>query len=1011
MFFALLFRSCFRPTIDPPPILDRGNPLWRNAHRGRFSSRGQQRSIRSWKLKVGTWNVSSLKHKKPEMVDEATKYHLDVVGLSSTKIKGNGIEELPQGWTLYYAGVDPSVRSQAGVGILTSPRLADSVVEWVPISSRVGLLRLHLPEGKNLAIVQAYAPNAVAEYTAFLDDLEQGFARVQASESLMLLGDFNAHVGSDTDTWHGVIGKHGAPDLNPSGELLLDFCANHALAIMNTFFEHRDLHKYTWYRDSLSQRSLIDFIMVSSDLKRRVMDVRVKRGAELSGADHHLVVASLRYSGREPARRRGQTVTRVRWEALQDRAVQDRMASQVAEQYIALPGVEADVETEWTLLKSAILGAAVSCCGLKRVGVTPGGHKRTPWWNQDVKRIVGEKKACFRQWLANKTPFTRSRYEESRRAAARAVAEAKVKAWEQFGEAMEGDYRGANKRFWQTVRRLRNPEGRTIQVIKDKNGNILKEVPAIADRWKEHFEELLNPATADPPIPELHFRAETKLAVEEVWQAVNRLKSGKAAGVDEIRPEMLKALGGEGIAWLTRVFQVAWDCGTVPDEWQTAVIVPIFKKGSRADCNNYRGISLLSLPGKVYAKVLESRIRGVIEPQISDEQCGFRGGRSTSDQVFILRQICEKAWEFALPVFMCFVDLEKAYDRVPRDKLWDCLREYGVDGELIRAIQSLYKRCSACVRINGCKSTRFPVGTGLRQGCVLSPLLFIVFMDRIMRRSRGPEGIAIGDVFVSSLQFADDLWMAASSAQDLQSSLDRVAAECEAAGMRISTSKTETLVLSRQPVDCNIQVSGSQIRQVEEFKYLGVLFASDGKQDREMDRRINQASAILCELGRMVISNRHLSKKARLSVYKSLYRSVLTYGHESWIMTERTRSRIQASEMRFLRKIEGVSRIDRIRNSTIRDALNIEPLLLWIEKSQLRWFGHVLRMPADRIARRIFEARPGGTRPVGKPRARWCDQVQKLCLRTGLTVAEIESTATDRGEWTRLLNCLPPQPN
>src|SRR5699024_12517514 len=89
---------------------------------------------------------------------------------------------------------------------------------------------------------------------------------------------------------------------------------------------------------------------------------------------------------------------------------------------------------------------------------------------------------------------------------------------------------------------------------------------------------------------------------------------GKAGGIDEIRPEMLKALDGIGAAWLTRIFQVAWDSGEVPLDWTTGVIVPIFKRGDKSDCNNYRGITLLSLPGKAYAKVLEARLRTVAEP-------------------------------------------------------------------------------------------------------------------------------------------------------------------------------------------------------------------------------------------------------------------------------------------------------------------------------------------------------------------------------------------------------------
>ncbi|VDP10576.1 unnamed protein product [Soboliphyme baturini] len=133
-----------------------------------------------------------------------------------------------------------------------------------------------------------------------------------------------------------------------------------------------------------------------------------------------------------------------------------------------------------------------------------------------------------------------------------------------------------------------------------------------------------------------------------------------------IPPEMLKALGGQGICWPTR---------------------------------------------KVYTKVL-----GIADLKIQEEQCGFLPRRSTSDHIFALRQIVEKSWEYAHPVHMCSVDLEKAYDRIPRNNLRTCLRAYGIDGQLLRGIQSLYFDRRCCVRVNGVKSKPFNVRTGLRQG-------------------------------------------------------------------------------------------------------------------------------------------------------------------------------------------------------------------------------------------------------------------------------------------------------
>ena len=280
-------------------------------------------------------------------------------------------------------------------------------------------------------------------------------------------------------------------------------------------------------------------------------------------------------------------------------------------------------------------------------------------------------------------------------------------------------------------------------------------------------------------------------------------------------------------------------------------------------------------------------------------------------------------------------------------------------------------RCTACVRINGVKSSSFTVGVRLRQGCVLSPLLFIIYMDRIVRCSRGLESVQIGDTTIARLLFADDLAILASSQEDLQRALERFAAECESAGMRISTTKTESMVFSRHPLDCTLYVNGVQIRQAQEFKYLGVMFTSDGRQDREIDRRINQASGVSRELWKTVVGNARLSQDAKLAVFKSLFRPILTYGQESWILTERTRSRVQAAEMRFLRRIAGVSRIDRIRNTDIREALNIEPLLLMVERQQLRWYGHVLRMPPERTARKVLLTAPDERRPIGRPRTTW----------------------------------------
>ncbi|KAI3352448.1 hypothetical protein L3Q82_005402 [Scortum barcoo] len=476
---------------------------------------------------------------------------------------------------------------------------------------------------------------------------------------------------------------------------------------------------------------MIDFVVVSSDLRPYVLDTRVKRGAELS-TDHHLVVSWLRWQRRKLDRPgRPKRIVRVCWERLAEPSVREVFNSHLRKSFSQIPREAGDIESEWTMFSASIVDAAVRSCGRKVSGACRGGNPPEPGGGHRNE------------------------------------------------EAGAGDS-----------------------------------------------------------------EVDSSITRAEVTEVVRKLLGGKAPGVDEIRPEYLKSLDVVGLSWLTRLCNIAWRLGTVPLEWQTGVVVvPLFKKGDRRVCSNYRGITLLSLPGKVYARVLERRIRPIVDPWIQEEQCGFRPGRGTVDQLYTLHRVLERVYG-SLPnqsVHMCFVDLEKAFDRVSLVVFCgECSASMGVRGPLLRAVRSLYDRSRSLVRIAG-----------------------------------------------------NDVVLLASSSQDLQHVLERFAAECEAAGMRISTSKSEAMVLDRKRVACPLRVGGEVLPQVEEFKYLGVLFTSEGKMEREIDRRIGAASAaVMRSVYRTVVVKKELSRKAKLSIYRSIYVPTLTYGHELWVMTERTRSQI-----------------------------------------------------------------------------------------------------------------------
>ena len=199
---------------------------------------------------------------------------------------------------------------------------------------------------------------------------------------------------------------------------------------------------------------------------------------------------------------------------------------------------------------------------------------------------------------------------------------------------------------------------------------------------------------------------------------------------------------------------------------------------------------------------------------------------------------------------------------------------------------------------------------------------------------------------------------------------------------------------------------------IEKFKYLGVAFTSDGRQDEELNTPVGKASAAMQALHYSVAIKQELSKKAKLSIFKAVLVPILTYGHESWVMTKTVRSQVQASEIRFLQKIEEVTLLNKGHGSEIRKSLNIEPLLLRIKRSQRRWLGHVSRMPQERFPKQALLAKANGRRPVGWPRTRWTDYNEDLGWnRLGLHPSEMMEVMEDREVWRLNLELLPPQPS
>ena len=178
-----------------------------------------------------------------------------------------------------------------------------------------------------------------------------------------------------------------------------------------------------------------------------------------------------------------------------------------------------------------------------------------------------------------------------------------------------------------------------------------------------------------------------------------------------------------------KIFQDIWETEDIPQSWKKGLIVKLPKKGDLGDCNNWRGITLLSDTSKVFTRIILKRIKEAIDEVLRQEQAGFRKGKSCIDHIFVLRQILEQSHEWNSPLYIMLIDFEKAFESSHRPSLSKILRHYGIPQKLVNIIQSLYDSFECKVIHNGLLTDPFKINTGVKQGCIISPIIFSLAID------------------------------------------------------------------------------------------------------------------------------------------------------------------------------------------------------------------------------------------------------------------------------------------
>jgi hypothetical protein len=482
-------------------------------------------------------------------------------------------------------------------------------------------------------------------------------------------------------------------------------------------------------------------------------------------------------------------------------------------------------------------------------------------------------------------------------------------------------------------------------------------------------------------------RLNQQIEFAEVMKAVRSAKSGKAAGCDNISVECLRSISA--ISFMCILFNRCFQSGRVPSEWKRGIINPIPKctTSDPRDPLSYRGITLTPAIYKLYCSVLNARLSGWVENEniLEDEQNGFRKGRSCQDHLSTVSMLIESRKLLKQSTFVSFIDFSKAYDRVGRNLLWHKLEGLGLNGMFVNAIKSLYDGVQAAVRVNGLMTDWFDVGVGLKQGCILSPVLFNIYLNDFLQEIKDMGvGVTVGEEKIAILGYADDIVLMAESEQDLQDMLSRLELWCNSWEMKVNISKTKVVHFRPQSTvrtDFEFKCGGECLEVVNQYKYLGLLFTEFMDYEKMAKKVAESASRALG----MLIAKDKAQGGMPFQVFKHLYdglvQSVMNFGAGIW--GHREYACIESVHNRACRYFLGVG--SKTPTAAVRGDIG------WTEPSHRQWLcmgrqWHRLRsLNVGRLNRRVFDwARErANSHRICK---NWVTRVETQLRQAGVTV-------------------------
>lgn len=928
----------------------------------RISRSARLKFGRKSSIKIGTWNVRSMFQpgKIHNTIQEMKRLNISILGISEMRWPQSGKCTI-DGYTIFYAGEDgPHHRN--GVGVIVSEDVAKTVLNFTPISDRIAILQIQ-GDPIDMNIIQVYAPTTGCSEEVieiFYQELNRLTEQLKNNNVTVVMGDFNAKVGYGKEGY--TVGNFGLGTRNERGNQLIQFCIENKLAIMNTFFKLPKRRLYTWKSPADSQfnivRNQIDYFMIGQRYKNTVKSVKTFPGADVN-SDHNLLLAEIRIRFKKVPR--VQQPTRIDIDKLKINQIRQEVSESLENEFEALQ-TELGIEEKWIEFKTITNNLIRSKLKYDRP------VKRQSWMTNDILDLMEERR---RYKNRNDT-----KYKELHRELRKKIRQTKAEWFSK--ECTEIEMYDKNYDMFHLHKKVKEMAGicryKGTNSLNDDNGNIIFDVKEKLTRWKQYVEELFND---ERPINHGVIDASTgpPIMKREIERAIENAKTRKATGPDEIPTEILKLLRENGLQLLVSLFNSIYDRGVIPSDWLKSIFITIPKRSNAKECSDHRMISLMSHVLKLFLRVLHNRMYKKLEQHISATQFGFRNGLGTREALFSIQVLIQRCRDVEVDVFLCFIDFEKAFDRVQHDKMIEILKSTGIDDKDLRFVANLYWQQNATVKVNNKMTENIEIHRGVRQGCILSPMIFNIYSEKIFDEALtgSKEGIKVNGVLINNLRYADDTVIIADSREDLQILINKVTEACNKYGLNLNIKKTKYMSVSKSSIDDRTcKVNGVPLERAHSITYLGCTLDEDWDHTTEVKCRIEKARAAYTRL-KKVLSSHDIHMGIRTRMVRCYVFSVLLYGVEAWTLTENLLKRLEAFEMWVYRRMLRISWMDRVTNVEVMSRMKkAKEIIIEVKTRKLAYFGHIMRHPERyHLLHVIVQGKISGKRGPGRRRTSW----------------------------------------